>query len=305
MALNEPNPTPESNPTPAPEPTPNPAPNAASPSPEPTPEPTPSPWGDKWREAIAGDDKKRMKDLERVRDPKALYDRYSALRARMDAGELKEPFPNEGTDKEKAAWRVANGVPETPDSYLKDLDGVVIGETDKENALEFTKAMHDLNAPPAVVKTALGFHYKMVEQSQAKRLEQDDQDKTSAQESLIADMGLADYRRNVNGIVSWADSLPDGAGEKILNARGPDGMALLNDPTVAKALMQMVREINPTHMVVPGTGADAVKSIADEMASIKKTMGDKKSAYWTDGGKTQARYKELVEANERLNNQAA
>lgn len=265
-------------------------------------------WPENWREQIAGEDKKLLKDLQKVRDPKALNDRYRALRSRMDAGELLTPYPAEGTEEEQAKWRESNGIPAEPKGYLESLpDGLVLGEEDAERAEAFAEAMFAHNARPEVVHEALGFHYKMLENQQAERMQKDDEQKNSLQEELIADMGLADYRRSVSSLVSWAESLPDGAGETILNARGPDGTALLNDPAVARALMQVVRELNPVHTVVPGAGADGVQAIADEIADLEKMMGNKNSDYWKGprSEQLQARYRELVDARNALEEKAA
>lgn len=270
---------------------------------------TTSPWPDDWRGLMAGDDKKRLKSYERYNSPKAMADSHDALRARMDGGEFLTPFPTEGSDKEKAAWRKDSGIPKNAEGYLENLpDGLVLSDDAKERATEFATGMHELNASPEIVTKALGFHHNMIENAQKERLAKDETDRQSTEEELISEMGLADYRKSVAGIVSWAESLPDGAGDVILNAReGHGGDALMNNPAVARALAQAVRTINPTHTVVPGSGADAAKTIADELAGLKKDMGNKNSDYWKGplAERKQERYRELLEAKSHMDAQAA
>jgi hypothetical protein len=73
-------------------------------------------WGDGWREHLAaGDDKARAR-LERFQTPTDIFKSYRALEQRVSSGELKAnlPFPDKGTDEEKAAWRKDAGIPTSP-----------------------------------------------------------------------------------------------------------------------------------------------------------------------------------------------
>jgi hypothetical protein len=84
----------------------------------------------------------------------------------------------------------------------------------------------------------------------------------------------------------------------LLSARGPDGVPTLNNPDVMRWLVSMARELNPAATVVPGSG-NATASVADEIANIEKTMRENRRAYMADE-KMQARYRQLLDARERL-----
>ena len=64
-------------------------------------------FGSDWRQTIAEENPDHLKTLERFDSPKALYQSYASLRSKVSAGELKTvaPFPKEGTDDQKNAWR--------------------------------------------------------------------------------------------------------------------------------------------------------------------------------------------------------
>jgi hypothetical protein len=64
----------------------------------------------------------------------------------VSSGELKAnvPFPEKGTDEEKAAWRKDAGIPDKPEAYdLKFEDGFVVGEDDKPMVDELPQAAHE------------------------------------------------------------------------------------------------------------------------------------------------------------------
>ena len=66
----------------------------------------------------------------------------------------------------------------------------------------------------------------------------------------------------------------------------------------AFAVPQLDMQINPIATVVPGSGTNAVQAVENELADLRKMMGDHSSEYWKGpmAAKHQARYKELVGA---------
>jgi hypothetical protein len=71
---------------------------------------------------------------------------------------------------------------------------------------------------------------------------------------------------------------------------------------VLKWLTGQAMEANPAATVVPHAGANQSGAIAEEMATLAKEMGNPNSDYWKgpSAAAKQARYIELVEANEKL-----
>lgn len=298
----DPNPNPNPNPAPNPEPNPNPNPN-----PEPNPAPAAKGWGETWRQELAGDDEKALKQLERFQTPKALWDSYQQAYQRIRSGELKAPLAKDATPEQVTAWRKENGIPEKPEEYLSNLpNGLVIGEDDKPIFDSFVAELHKVNADPKVAHAAVAWYHNFQEEQAAQTAEQDAGHKTEVEDALRTEWG-ADYRANVNQVKGYLSSLPKGVGDLIANARGPDGRALLNNPDVMRALAQTAREINPAATIVAPGAANQGQAVEDEINSLKKLMGNKSSEYWK-GPKAenlQARYRQLITAQEKLKARAA
>lgn len=261
---------------------------------------------DDWREKLAGGDEKRLGTLKRYTSPKSVMDAYFALRQKMSAGELKEqtPFPEKGTDEEKAAWRKTNGLPDKPDGYDAALpDGLVIGDADKPVIAEFHKAMHEVNAPPEVVKAAKGAYYKIIETRQAERAQKDEAARVETEDQLRAEWGN-EYRGNVNAVLNFLDGVPgDGTKDMLLHARLADGTPVFSNPDVVRWFANLAREANPAATLVKG-GGDQLQSIDTELDQIRKVMRENRKAYNKDT-KMQERYRQLLTAKEKLGGRAA
>lgn len=292
----------------------NPAADPAAPAADPAPaaaapatDSTPKAWGETWRQELAGTDDKAIKQLERFASPKALWESYQAAYQKIRSGELKAPLPDNATAEQLAAFRQERGIPEKPEGYLEKLpDGLVIGEIDKPIFESFVKELHAVNADPKVAHAAVAWYNKFQEEQAAKTAESDAGHRTETEDALRAEWG-ADYRANVNHLKAFLESAPEGIADQIANARDSEGRALLNSPAVTRWLVQMAREINPSHTIVPGTGGNQAATIETEILSIQKLMGNQNSEYWKGPGaeKMQARYRDLLDAQERLKARAA
>lgn len=259
----------------------------------------PQDWADDWRQKISADPK-HAKTLERFASPKNIFESYTALRQKVDSGELKpvSDFPKDGTPEQQAEWRASQGLPDSPEGYkLAFSDGLVIGEHDAPIVEGFLTAAHQANASPEQVNQILGWYYA----EQERMLDaQETKDAAFLQESedmLRSEWG-ADYRTNINMIRGLVDTMPADVRELFLNARLGDGNALLNHPDMARWLVMNARTINPVATVVPGVGANVSGAIDDEIASIEKMMRTDRSAYNKDL-KAQERLRALYDARER------
>lgn len=279
----------------------------AAPSPGATPPATLSAepakaWGETWRQDYAGTDEKLLKRLERYASPKAALDALIAAQNRISSGELKKALPENAKPEELAAWRVENGIPETPEAYLANLpNGLVIGEDDKSVFESFAKALHSVNADPKIAHAAIGWYNSFVEEQAAKIHEGDLAAKQTVEDELRKEWGN-DYRVNINAIGGLFNSAPEDVSEMVLNARTADGKAILNDPGVVRWLVNLAREMNPVATLVPGSQGTSVQSIDTEIGEFEKKMGNKNSDYWKGpmAEKNQQRYRDLIEARDRL-----
>lgn len=307
----EPNPAPAPSPAPAPAPAPNPAPApAADPAPAPQPAPTIAAGGDPakpepkvvhtdfpedWRQKWAGEDKAKLKTLDRFKTPADVYTAYEALRQRVDSGELKlnKPFPDKGTPEEQAAWRKEAGVPDKPEAYEINLpDGVVLGEEDKP-IIESVKAFaHGKNVPPSVLNDFVGWYYAEQDKQLAARAEADQQARQANDDALRAEWGN-DYRANLNAIGALFSSTPE-LKDRFLSARFADGTLVGDDPDTLKWLAGLGREAFPASTLLPNGGANVTSRLA-EIRELAKTNPD---SYWSPA--IQEEERKLIEAELRM-----
>jgi hypothetical protein len=316
-----PSPAPSPSPTPAPSPAPEPAPAPPAPSPSPSPSPAPSPsptpapapepapeppaakWPENWRTEMAGGDEKAAKLLERYTDPGAVAKALRELNVRISKGELKAPLKKDATPEEIAAWRTEQGIPADPKGYdLKFDNGLVIGDTDKPLVDKYVAAMHAADATPEQVKAGVQSYLQMQEDHKRQVAETDIDHAAELEEELRTEWG-PDYKKNVGSVVSMLGHADSAVADVIMNARGPDGRAIANDPKVMRWLAGHARQLGFVNGTVVAMGADPGKSIDDEIAGIKAKQydasGARNPAYWKDE-KLQARYRELLAAKERM-----
>jgi|GEM_PF-809067 len=265
----------------------------------------PADWPDDWRDKMAGDDKKLRKRLDRFSDPSKILQFALSAEQKVSKAE-KQEFPEKGTDEEKAAWREANGVPADAKGYLEELpDGLVIGDDDKERVESFTAFAHEINAPKQFVQQAIAWRYRDLEEQAAAQKEKDAEYQEETEDALRPKYG-DDYRRNMTDLKAWLQTMPEEQATAIQSARLPDRRPLFSDPVIVEWWVDQMRQVNPLIRTVSGKGDPAVQ-IADELSQLEAMMGDKTSEYWK-GPKAeanQARYRELIEAKQRLDAQAA
>ncbi len=184
-----------------------------------------STWPESWREDYAGEDEKKLSRVAKYASPPAALDAMIAAQNKISSGEFKStaPFPNEGTDEDKSAWRTNNGIPEAPDKYdLSFDDGLVIGEEDKGYIDDFLKSAHTSNMPPEQAKAAVHWYYDNLEKQAEERAEQDTTSQQATEDSLRAEWGN-DYRQNINRIHGFLDQAGEDVKDQIMGARLDDG----------------------------------------------------------------------------------
>lgn len=256
-------------------------------------------WPADWRQKYAGDDPKILKRLERYGSPKAALDALFAAQAKVS--EKGTRLREGATPDEVAQWRTENGIPDAPDKYELNLpNGLVIGEADREGVTDFLKQAHEANMLPSQVNQAVAWYLDKQEQAVAAQAARDEETRMVAEDELRAEYG-PEYRRNVVIANQLLDSAPEGVKDRLLAARGPDGVALGNDPSLIRWLVGLSRELNPIATVVPGSGTNAVQAVENELADLRKMMGDHKSEYWKGpkAANLQARYRELTTAMQK------
>jgi hypothetical protein len=256
----------------------------------------PGDWPANWRELYAGEDEKLLKEMSRYASPKAALDALIASKQKIRSGELVKKPGKDATPEEMAAWRESQGVPEKPEGYLDKLpQGLVIGEEDKEFIGFFAADMHGIDAPPAFVHKAIEFYYKTIDAQRQAEYDLNRDALQSTQDALNAEYGQ-DYRRNMNQLSGFLKTLPGEAGQLLGNARGPDGVAILNNPDVVRGLVNIAQQMNPVATVIPGASTpQALSSRLEEIRALQKSDPKK---YWSDA--VQQEELKLLEMQQKL-----
>ncbi len=290
----------------APAPSPAPAGDGGSPAPGAQPpggpggEPTPAKpaegfWKDDWRQQYAGQDVKRLKELERYASPKAALDGLFAAKQRIQEGSLIPALKKDASPDEVKAYRDSLGVPEKPEGYEIKLSGDrTIDADDKPLVDKLVAKLHGLHARPEIVNATVDA-FLDIEESLLGEQEQSDTAALKATEDELRMEWGGDYRRNVAMINGLLDSAPTGVKDALLSARDSEGITLLNNPSIMRWLADVTRQVNPTATVVPGSN-NPQAAISDELTNLKKMMGDYNSEYWKgpNKDKLQQRFRDLT-----------
>lgn len=265
-------------------------------------------WPSDWRQKLAGEDDKALKQLERMATPGDVFKSFRVLQQKFSSGEFKAPLAKDATPEQIATWRKDNGIPEKPEDYKIELpDGMVLGDADKPLVASFTKSVHDLNWKPEQVNQALAWYYTEQDRLATARAESDATFKRDAEDELRAEFG-PEFRPNLSASGNMmAATFPDGLSEEILAARTPSGKLLGDHPQFVKAMVALARELNPAGALVPAGNDGGAKGLSDRIADLEKMMGDHGSDYWR-GPKADAmqkEYRDLITARDKMKARAA
>lgn len=304
-----PAPAPGPAPSPAPEPAPSPAPGPApSPAPAPAPGPAPAPapadggeakpsWPDTWRETMAKGDAKVLTRLQRYASPEALSEALIHAQNRISSGELKPVLKKDATAEQVAEWRAANGVPESADKY--DLGNPKLSDEGKAFLGRYLPIAHAVNMTPDQVKANLAFIADMNKADAQGRAARDVELEETGEDALRTEWG-GEYKRNITFIHNLLDgSATPEFKDKLLGGRLADGTPIGSDPAALRFLMSLALVQNPTGTLVPGYNNNPIQGVDEEIAKIDKVMREDRKTYNGDE-KMQARYRELLEAKEKL-----
>lgn len=255
-------------------------------------------WRDDWRQQIAGEDRAALAKLEKFDTPAALAKALAETEKKLETAGTKPALAKDATPEQVAEYRKALGIPEKADGYeIKPSNGYVFGEADAPALDSFRAFAHEHNWTPEQVQQGGEWYARMQEDVANQQAEADAGYKSQAEDTLRAQWG-GDYRRNLAGISNFLATAPDGLADRLLGGRTADGKRIGDDPTFLQWLGSSARELNPMATVVPAGTANPGKAVAEEMADLRKMMGDTRSEYWKGptAGKNQARYAELLKA---------
>lgn len=249
---------------------------------------------DDWRARMAGEDKKLLGFLGRYPSEKAFVEAAKKDRDTLFANKTVK-LPDNPTAEEVASYRKANGIPDEATGYFDALDDITVGDDDKPIVEQFLSAMHETNAPPALVKAAVSTYYQIVEEQQAAEADADRIMQSESIEALREEWG-PDYKRNLNAMHNYLETLPETVRSAFTHGRGADGRPLGFNADVVKWLAGKALEENPLATVVPGAGQTSVQAVDARILEIEGKMGNRNSEYWRgpQSAKMQAEYRDLI-----------
>lgn len=253
-------------------------------------------WPDGWREQMAGDDEKALKQIGRYATPAEVWKKARALEQKISSGELKpnEPFPEKGSDDDKAAWLESRGLPKEATGY--EIKRQM--EDDEREALSgFLEFAHGKHMAPEHVNAMVDYFFDKRQSDDDKVAERDDEHRQLMEDDLRDEWGK-DFRPYMNRAQTVIDQMPGELKEIIAEARLPDGTMLKNSADFQRFLVNQSLSLNPTGTQI-GDDAEALDSIQDEIASIKQVMRDDRKRYNSDE-KMQQRYRDLLAAADKM-----
>ena len=261
-------------------------------------------WRDDWLDAMSEGDEKTRKRIARFQSPAGVAKSLMAAEGRIRSGDTRDPFPDKGTDEEKAAWRKEAGLPESHEGYFDKLT-VEVPDSDKPAAEHFAKGWHERHLSPDGFNAAIELYYGLLDHVGEQVETQDAVRKQNTEDDLRNDWGSR-YREIDASVSNMLDRhMPEEAGQVLKGARDESGALLWDNPAFRKGLAAMALEINPLNTIVP-VGEDPGKGIDEEIESIEKMMGNQRSEYWSGpkdkNGETklQVRLRQLYEARDKV-----
>lgn len=258
------------------------------------------PWNEVAAE-IAGEDKKLYDRLIRMKGGASdVVKAWRAMEVERDSGKWAKKLPTHYTAEELAEFKKANGIPDKPDGYDINLgNGIVWGDNDKPHIDDFTRYALENNMTQEEVKRGLGWWSAYQERLVQIAEEADVNNAALSKIELRAKWG-ANEPRNLTFLRNQFEGVSKDAWGNLVNARGPDGRRLGDNPEMMVTIFDKLKASDPEAYELPGNGQDVGKSLDEEMAEFRPLMADKGSKYWRgpEAIALQTRYKTLIERRE-------
>ena len=233
---------------------------------------------DQWRELFAGGDEKALARLKRFGGPQGVIKSLLAAEHKIRSGEYKKIPGADATDEEKAAWRKELGVPDKPDGYkVPDVEGHKWLDEDKPIINTFLQQLHGADASQAVIDKMLST-YATITTAQKEAVANKDRSDLVAIRDHMRDQHGPEFRsidRLMNRALNDPELMPDGLGDLLKSARGPDGTKLIATPAMANWLAQLALDNYGAGAMVTGDGETTISSREEELVNMRQSNIDK------------------------------
>lgn len=258
-----------------------------------------------WRGAIAGEDKKLAKQLERFTDlptfGKSWVDAQTIVR---DGKRVVIPGAD-SSDEDRSAYAKARGIPETPDKYkitAKAPEGYEVTEADKTRLAAITERFHKrggIYADPDVVNAIHEAYYAEQEEAQAMAQATAIRQRELTQAQIAKLWPGQEGKRNIAFAQAAAEKYFGKAWDDIKDMQFVDGSLLGDNFEVLQALAKVGRDHveDPVFLEAGRNGADPGKTIDSEIQSIMELRSKDRAKY--NSREVQGRLAELYTAKAR------
>jgi hypothetical protein len=257
---------------------------------------------DSWRNDLVsrlgfeGDEaEKRAKQLERFTGIDAFAKSAFEAQDKIRKGELSSGLPENPTDEQLREWREANGVPDSPDGYQLQFDGVEVSETQQEIYKAALEQAFNGNVSNDTANAMINAAAKAQAQIAERQIQQDGVDAQQGAQ-VLRDTWGSDYQANINRVDGLLSRIPEEIRDSFKGGRLADGRAILNSPEMMQFLADVSRKVDPAATVVPNS-SNPLKTIQDEIKSLEARMGD---ADWYRDKAANDRLMELYEAEQQM-----
>lgn len=262
-------------------------------------------WSDRVK-AYAGDDAKKAAALGRYATDKDAFDALLEAKEKIRSGQLRTPFPKDGTPEVQAEWRAENGLPESAEKYdlsqLKAADGRPLSELDMKYVKEAASVLHGHNFTNDQLNAAISLSYQIEQKRMADLQSADVTMQGVNDQQLRSDWG-PEYQKNKNLVDGFLAGVPEKVRALLQNGRLSNGSPIFQDAESMKYFANLARELNPMGTVTAGTGLDKMDNVHTQIAAYETRMRTDGTA-WHKDQKAQAHYRELLDFRIRMEGQA-
>ena len=225
-----------------------------------------------WRTGI--EDKKLREHAGRFTSPAELAQAHLDLRRQLSAAI--KPLPKDATDEQRAEYRRALGVPESPEDYQVDTPADLPEELapDGETVRSFLRTAHQAGATPELVQASLRWFFGTLgEGAKAKAtLERAETERGLA--TLKKEWGGEQaYTRNV-GLAQRAAAHFGGEDFRVfIESRIVDGVKLTNHPALIRTFAEIGRLMTEDSVQV-GARPESAESAGDRLGELTRRIHD-------------------------------
>lgn len=253
----------------------------------------PANWPDDWRERLAGGDDAALRNLKRFGSVEGLWKKIvNQEKLLSDRSRHQGALPENATEEQIAAYRLAIGVPEAADGYGLRFDpGLKVGDTEKAMLDRLQAHAFAANVPKSQLDAVFGWYQQEMARDFEERARVIEQARAKQVADLRREFG-AEKNRNLTITEEFLEQHGIGG---ILDAVLPSGLPVKFDP-MFRRLIALARDNTDEEALYSGDADSGGKSIDEQIAAYRtKSVSGKLTAA------EDKRYMDLLAARERRN----